>query len=113
MNPERNMSEKQNNPPTHPEGPQEPLVGKRPFLAKLGRWSGASVAAAIGGVAWIASAPSAKAGWLNRGSWVNRRGGGGGGWINRRGGGGGGSWVNRGSGSWVNRRGGGGWINRR
>jgi hypothetical protein len=67
---------------------------RREVLRSLGKWSGASVLAAVGAVAWISTAGSAKAGWLNRH-------------------GGGGGWVNRGGGGWVNRRGGGGWINRR
>ena len=63
---------------------------RREFLGSLGKWSGASVLAAVGAVAWISTAGNAKASWLNRrgGGWVN----GGGGWINRRGGGG---WLNR------------------
>ena len=86
---------------------------RREFLGSLGKWSSASVIAAVGSAAWLATSGDAQAGvwvnrrggWLNgRGGWVNRIGGGGGGWINGRGGGGAG---------WVNRRGGGGWINRR
>ena len=111
------MSKDQNTQPENPDGPQEPLVGKRQFLGKFGRWSGAAIAAVIGGTAWLSSSGSATAAsWINRGSWVNRGGSwvnrGGGSWVNRSGGGGGG-WVNRGGGGWVNRRGGGGWINRR
>ena len=82
------MSKHQNTQPENPDGPQEPLVGKRQFLGKLGRWSGASIAAVIGGAAWLSSSGSATAA-----SWINR---GGGGWVNR----GGSSWVN-GGGSWV------------
>ena len=67
---------------------------RRELLGSLGKWSGASVLAAVGAAAWISTAGSAKAGWLNRH-------------------GGGGGWVNRGGGGWVNRRGGGGWLNRR
>jgi hypothetical protein len=70
---------------------------RREFLGSLGKWSGASVLAAVGAAAWISTAGNAKAGWMNG------RGGRGGGWINGGGGGGG----------WVNRRGGGGWLNRR
>ena len=86
------------------------LVGRRLFLQCMGKWSGAAIAAAVLGGAWIALPPEAKAGWINRrggygGGWVNRVGGGGGGWIN--GGGGGGGWINRrgygGGGAWVNR----------
>ena len=111
------MSEHQNTELKNPDDPQEPLVGKREFLGKLSRWSGASVAAVIGGAAWHSSSGSATAAaWANRGgSWVNRSGGWsnrGGSWVNR-GGGGSASWINRGGGGWVNRRGGGGWINRR
>ena len=97
------------------------LVDRRLFLQSMGKWSGAAIAAAVLGGAWIAFPPEAKAGaWVNRrgyggGGWVNRSGGGGGGWINH---GGGGGWVNRrvygGGGAWVNGRGGGGggWVNR-
>lgn len=70
------------------------LRERRRFLQGMGKWSGAAIGAAVAG-AWFASAPDARAGWLNRriggGSWINR--GGGGGWINRRLGGG--SWINR------------------
>jgi hypothetical protein len=88
------------------------LVGRRLFLQSMGKWSGAAIAAAVFGGAWVASPPKAEAG-----AWVNRRGGYGGGWINGRGGGGGG-WINGhggGGGAWVNRRyygGGGAWVNR-
>lgn len=91
-------------------------MGRRLFLHSMGKWSGAAIAAVVGGV-WLA--PSARAGaWVNRrgyggavirpgGAWVN-----GAGWINRAGG-----WINGGGGGggWVNRRGygGGAWINRR
>jgi hypothetical protein len=87
------------------------LLGRRLFLQSMGKWSGAAIAAVLGG-AWLAFPPEA-----NAGAWVNRRGGyGGGGWINRRGGGGGG-WINGGGGGggWINRRaygGGGAWVNR-
>jgi hypothetical protein len=67
---------------------------RREFVGSLGKWSKASALALVGSAAWVATAGSAKAGWLNG------RGGGGGGWIN-------------GGGGWINRRGGGGWINRR
>jgi hypothetical protein len=90
------------------------LLGRRLFLQSTGKWSGAAIAAAVFGGAWLASPPEA-----NAGAWVNRRGGYGGGWINRGGGGGGGGgWINRGGGGgggWINRRGygsGGAWINR-
>ena len=86
------------------------LVDRRLFLQSMGKWSGAAIAAAVLGGAWIAFPPEAKAG-----AWINRRGyGGGGGWVNRWGGGGGG-WINGGGGGWVNRRvygGGGAWVNR-
>ena len=84
------------------------LLDRRLFLQSMGKWSGAAIAAAVFGGAWLASSPEA-----NAGGWVNRRGGGGGGWVNGRGGGGGG-WIN--GGGWVNRRGyggGGAWVNRR
>ena len=81
----------------------EDLLARRLFLQSMGKWSGAAIAAAVFGGAWLAFPPEAKAGaWVNRrggggygGGWVNRVGGGGGGWINRRGYGGGGAWVNR------------------
>lgn len=85
---------------------------RREFLGSLGKWSGASTIAAVGGAAWLATPGTARAGsWINRrygGGWIN---GGGGGWVNGRYGGG--SWINGGGGGWINRRGGGGWINRR
>jgi len=78
----------------------EDLLARRLFLQSMGKWSGAAIAAAVFGGAWLAFPPEA-----NAGAWVNRRGGGGGGWIN--GGGGGGGWINRrgygGGGAWVNR----------
>ena len=88
------------------------LLERRLFLQSMGKWSGAAIAAAVFGGAWLASPPEA-----NAGGWVNRRVGGGGGWINGRGGGGGGGWINGGGGGggWVNRRGyggGGAWVNR-
>jgi hypothetical protein len=96
-----------------PDEDQE-LLGRRWFLQSMGKWSGAAIAAAIIGAAWLAAPPEAQAG-----AWVNRRaGGGGGGWINGRGGGGGGAWHNGGGGGgggWINRRGyggGGAWVNR-
>ena len=82
----------------------EDLLARRLFLQSMGKWSGAAIAAAVFGGAWLAFPPEAKAG-----AWVNRRGGGGygGGWVNRAGGGGGGGWINRrgygGGGAWVNR----------
>jgi hypothetical protein len=85
------------------------LLGRRLFLQSMGKWSGAAIAAAVCGGAWLAFSPEA-----NAGAWINRRGGYGGGWINRWGGGGGG-WINGGGGGWINRRGyggGGAWINR-
>jgi len=98
------------------------LLGRRLFLQSLGKWSGAAIAAAVFGGAWLAAPPDAEAGaWINRrgygggGGWINGRGYGGGGWINGRGYGGG-AWINGGGGAWVNRRGygggGGSWINR-
>ena len=90
----------------------EDLLARRLFLQSMGKWSGAAIAAAVFGGAWLAFPPEA-----NAGAWVNRRGGGyGGGWVNRAGGGGGG-WINHGSGGggWINRRGyggGGAWVNR-
>ena len=98
--------------PTDPAEESE-LQDRRLFLRCLGKWSGAAIAAAVLGGAWLASTPEAKAG-----AWVNRRGGyGGGGWINNRGYGGGGGWINGGGGGggWINRRaygGGGAWVNR-
>jgi hypothetical protein len=60
------------------------LLCRRLFLQSMGKWSGAAIAAAVFGSAWLAAPPEA-----NAGAWVNRRGGGGGGWINGGGGGGG------------------------
>jgi hypothetical protein len=87
------------------------LLGRRLFLQSMGKWSGAAIAAAVFGGAWLAFPPEA-----NAGAWVNRRGGYGAGWVNR-GGGGGGGWINGGGGGggWINRRGyggGGAWVNR-
>jgi hypothetical protein len=80
-------------------------MGRRLFLQSVGKWSGAAIAAALGGT-WVV--PSARAAvWVNRrvyggGAWVN-----GVGWVNGAGG-----WINRSA--WVNRRayGGGTWVNR-
>ena len=92
------MSNESSNEKTVPAESSESL-DRRLFLRSIGKWSGAAIAAAVTGGAWLASLPVA-----NAGAWVNRRGGvRGGGWINRGGGGGG----------WINRRGGGGaWVNR-
>jgi hypothetical protein len=95
--------------------PEKEVPDRRLFLRSLGKWSGAAIAAAVAGGAWmVASPPEA-----NAGVWVNRRVGYGGGWINGRGAyvrpGYGGTWINRGGGAWINRRaygGGGSWINR-
>jgi hypothetical protein len=57
------------------------LLERRLFLQSMGKWSGAAIAAAVFGGAWLASAPE-----VNAGAWVNRRGGGGGGWVNHTGG---------------------------
>src|ERR1700732_3809671 len=95
-------------------GPEErELLARRLFLQSMGKWSGAAIAAAVFGGAWLAFPPEADAGaWVNRrggygGGWINRRVYGGGGWINGGGGGGGGGWINRrgygGGGAWVNR----------
>jgi hypothetical protein len=96
-----------NENPTRMQSEDQVLVERRAFLWSLGKWSTAAIGAVIGGV-WLASAPKAEAGWINRRGY-----GGGGGWINGRGYGGGG-WINGGGGGWINRRGygGGGWINR-
>src|ERR1700726_5352681 len=95
------MNDEQSNEPTDTDE-EEGLLGRRLFLQSMGKWSGAAIAAAVFGGAWLAAPPDAEAG-----AWVNRRGGGGGGWINGRGGGGGG-WINGGGGGWINRRGYGG-----
>ena len=89
---------------------EKELLGRRLFLQSIGKWSGAAIAAALFGGAWLALPPEA-----NAGGWVNRRGGGGGGaWVNRRGYGGGAAWGYRGGGGgWINGGGGGGWVNRR
>ena len=109
------MSDKRPDESNAPEAGGE-VMRRRLFLRSMGKWSGAAIAAVIGG-AWLASAPDAKAGsWVNRrggGGWINGRGGGGwingGGWVNR-----GGGWINGGGGGWINRWGGGGgaWVNR-
>ena len=104
------MNDETSNETTGTEEGRE-LLDRRLFLRSMGKWSGAAIAAALFGGAWLAFPPEADAG-----AWVNRRGGGGGGWINRRGYGGGG-WINGGGGGggWVNRRGyggGGAWVNR-
>jgi hypothetical protein len=92
-------------------GEGEDLLARRLFLLSMGKWSGAAIAAALFGGAWLAFAPKTSAG-----AWVNRRGGYGAGWVNRFGGSGGG-WINGGGGGggWINRRGyrgGGAWVNR-
>ena len=59
--------------------PEARELDRRLFLHSIGKWSGAAIAAAVLGGAWLAFPPEAKAG-----AWVNRRGyGGGGSWINR------------------------------
>ncbi len=104
------MNDDTSNETTGTEEERE-LLGRRLFLQSMGKWSGAAIAAAVFGCAWLAFPPEA-----NAGAWVNRRGGGGAGWVNR-GGGGGGGWINGGGGGggWINRRGyggGGAWVNR-
>jgi hypothetical protein len=104
------MNDEISNETTGAEEEREQL-GRRLFLQSMGKWSGAAIAAAVLGGAWLAFPPEAKGG-----AWVNRRGGYGGGWVNRVGGGGGG-WINGGGGGggWINRRGyggGGAWVNR-
>ena len=106
------MNEETSNETTGTEEGRE-LLDRRLFLQGMGKWSGAAIAAAVFGGAWLSFPPGANAGaWVNRrggggGAWVNHAGGGGGGWINGGGGGGGGGWVNRrgygGGGAWVNR----------
>src|ERR1700693_4296371 len=97
------MNDEQSNERTDTDE-EEGLLGRRLFLQSMGKWSGAAIAAAVFGGAWLAAPTEAGAG-----AWVQRRGcdGGGGGWINGRGYGGGGAWVNRrgygGGGAWVNR----------
>lgn|SRR5580704_218460 len=107
------MSSQHSSETSGPTEDQE-LLGRRWFLQSVGKWSGAAIAAAIVGSAWLASPPAAQAG-----AWVNRRAGGGvGGWVNRGGASWrGGGWINGGGGGggWINRRyygGGGAWINR-
>ncbi len=107
------MNDEQSNEPAVTDE-KSGLLGRRLFLQSMGKWSGAAIAAAVFGGAWLAAPPDAEAG-----AWINRRGyGGGGGWINGRRYGGGGGWINGhggGGGAWVNRRaygGGGAWVNR-
>jgi hypothetical protein len=88
------MSELQEIQPTESDQNAPENNDRRGALRKLGKWSGASVMAAVGAAAWVSTTTTAQAGWLNG----RRRGGG---------------WINGGGGGWVNRRGGGGWINRR
>lgn len=85
------MNESQDKQAVESAGSVQENEQRRDHLRSLGKWSGASVlAAVVGATAWMSSAGSAQAGWLNRrGGWVNRSGGGG--WVNRRGGGG---WLN-------------------
>src|SRR5208283_4409011 len=66
------------------------LLDRRLFLQSMGKWSGAAIAAAVFGGAWLAFPPKA-----NAGGWVNRRGSGGGGWVNA---------ASHSGGGWVNRR---------
>ena len=85
-------------PEIHSDSLSPPLeeadLRRRDFLLGLGRWSKVVIGAAVfGGLATTGSDVQA-------GSWVNRRGGGGG-WINGSGGGG---WINRRGGGWINRR---------
>lgn len=97
-----------NEVPSNPD--PERSEHRRHFLQSLGKWSGAAILAATGGL-WLGNKPEAWAGaWVNRriggGGWVN-----GAGWINHAGG-----WINGGGGGgWINRRGvgGGAWVNRR
>lgn len=110
----------------------EDLANRRDFLLSMKKWSKIIIGGLLvaGAVATSTKTTHARGSWINRrgggGGWTNR--GGGGGWYNRGGGGGawingggggwynrGGSWINGGSGGWINRRGGGGgsWINRR
>ena len=88
------MSEQHETQPTESDQNAPENNDRRGALLKLGKWSGASVMAAVGATAWMSTTTTAKAGWLNRG------------------GGGSGRWINGGGGGWVNRRGGGGWVNR-
>jgi hypothetical protein len=102
------MNDETSNDRTDTEEPKE-LLGRRLFLQSMGKWSGAAIAAAVFGGAWLGVPPEADAG-----AWVNRRGGGGAAWVNHRGYSGGG-WINGGGGGWINRRGyggGGAWVNR-
>ena len=75
------MNDETSNETTGTEEGRE-LLDRRLFLQGMGKWSGAAIAAAVFGGAWLASPPEA-----NAGGWVNRRGGGGGGRINGRRGG--------------------------
>ena len=44
------------------------LLARRLFLQSIGKWSGAAIAAAVFGGAWLAFPPE-----TNAGAWVNRR----------------------------------------
>ena len=76
------MNESQDKQPAESAGSAQGNEQRRDHLRSLGKWSGAFVlAAVVGATAWMSSAGSAQAGWLNR------RGGGGGGWYDGGGGG--------------------------
>ena len=80
---------------------EKELLDRRLFLRGAGKWSGAAIAAAIFGGAWVAFAPRVNGSsiWVNR--WGPRRGGWINGWGPRRG-----RWINRwgpGRGRWLNR----------
>jgi hypothetical protein len=94
-----------NNPPSseiaESEKEQQSL-DRRLFLQRIGKWSGAAIAAVGFGGAWLANAPEGNAGvWINRSGPRRHRGG----WINRWGPSRRGRWVN----GWGPRRG--GWVN--
>lgn len=87
------MNESHENQPVESAESAPENEQRQAHLRSLGKWSGASLlAAVVGATAWMSSTGNVQAGWLNRR--------GGGGWLN-------------GGGGWLNRRGGGGWLNRR
>ena len=42
------------------------LLRRRIFLQRMGKWSGAAIAAVVFAGTWLAISPEAKAGWINR-----------------------------------------------
>jgi len=113
------MKQDSRDKPEGREAQEQETLARRDFLVGIAKWSGAVIGGiALGGVLRPPESEAARGSWVNRrggGGWANVRGGGGG-WANVVGGGWhnvGGTWANvvGGGGGWVNRRGGGGWLN--